>query len=721
MKTRIFGIVIIAFLAMWAIPALKPSLKTASAMQSQSYRLIAPDLVAQGEAFTARVVEVTDRGEAPLGEGDQIVFQERLLPVGSDGRITFPTFENRIGNLFLGIRVVCATGEMSASTIWHHVEVIPVRADAPTRIARAFELVPLRIEGQGLTALHRAALIGPDGRQFDLNQPVGSSLQLIYTEPAYLPEGVYRLAAWDALGNQYGAPNVSEKPGLELRLTPAPERSKVTITVRSKIEGKKSIWLSGPGQFEKRLLEVAPNEPAEVQFIPQQGENYTPDVRVLNPEEIPPLPELPRVDTKLEPVQTRYNALRNATEVIASAPVMDEQGNPAAKVKVDLALAHPAGVEYARVTTDERGTALFRHALPGSIADASLSAHVYRVLGRLWKRPDEKAASEAQPLIKISGYKFEDANGNGVWDGNPHTREATPGGEKGLQGWQITLTGFESQVIATDETGRFEFTVRVPGPYILSHQPRDGWVATTLTSVTVNPRVGVTVSDTFFGSQQLPTTNDRCAIKTELKPGPGIEAEVIAPKEVGTAKTRQVIPLIVRATDEDQLLQTCICASSGRTSSKLIDLVDSVTYQWSIEDVDWEPKAIPLPPPFKTEEISKLKVIKKLYELSVIANFEGPATLYRPPNLEVGQSLTLTIKVQIKDQNKNDKAANVRFIVTVKREDDCKYTHTVSVKTETHKGERLEITPSDCECPPQEEGRRQPAERHNGQNKGLES
>jgi Tol biopolymer transport system component len=83
-------------------------------------------------------------------------------------------------------------------------------------------------------------------------------------------------------------------------------------------------------------------------------------------------------------------------------------------------------------------------------------------------------------LGEISGWKFEDLNGNGVWDD----------GEPGLAGWPITLTGVTGQgwpVTMTavtmlddpntpeDETGWFRFTGLWPGEYHVDEEQMTPW------------------------------------------------------------------------------------------------------------------------------------------------------------------------------------------------------------------------------------------------------
>ncbi|MBI1742228.1 choice-of-anchor D domain-containing protein [Candidatus Acetothermia bacterium] len=79
-----------------------------------------------------------------------------------------------------------------------------------------------------------------------------------------------------------------------------------------------------------------------------------------------------------------------------------------------------------------------------------------------------------QQTFVISGFKFEDLNGNGIWDKDR---------EQGLDGWKITLQGPGGpRETTTKDGGRFEFMVTRPtsgeDKYTLSEESRAGWVQT---------------------------------------------------------------------------------------------------------------------------------------------------------------------------------------------------------------------------------------------------
>ncbi|HEY9610683.1 SdrD B-like domain-containing protein, partial [Allocoleopsis sp.] len=78
--------------------------------------------------------------------------------------------------------------------------------------------------------------------------------------------------------------------------------------------------------------------------------------------------------------------------------------------------------------------------------------------------------------IDISGYKWNDVNGNGVWDS----------GETGLQNWTIQLDknndGTIDATATTDSTGKYTFTNLGPGTYKVTELNQTGWTQTFGTS-----------------------------------------------------------------------------------------------------------------------------------------------------------------------------------------------------------------------------------------------
>jgi len=70
-------------------------------------------------------------------------------------------------------------------------------------------------------------------------------------------------------------------------------------------------------------------------------------------------------------------------------------------------------------------------------------------------------------MFGVSGYKFNDLNGNGKWDG----------GEPGLEGWTIKIQGSPgSYARVTDADGLYSFEHILPGNYQVREVNQEGWV-----------------------------------------------------------------------------------------------------------------------------------------------------------------------------------------------------------------------------------------------------
>lgn len=92
----------------------------------------------------------------------------------------------------------------------------------------------------------------------------------------------------------------------------------------------------------------------------------------------------------------------------------------------------------------------------------------------------------------IGGLKFNDLNGDGVWD---------PTVEPTIPGWTITLDN--GQTTTTDQSGAFSFAVSAPGSYTVAEAQVSSWVQTVPPSPgTYNLSVvaGDTISGLIFGN-----------------------------------------------------------------------------------------------------------------------------------------------------------------------------------------------------------------------------
>lgn len=104
--------------------------------------------------------------------------------------------------------------------------------------------------------------------------------------------------------------------------------------------------------------------------------------------------------------------------------------------------------------------------------------------------------TNARDTGSLSGYKWNDLNGNGVWDA----------GEPALQGWNIFLSnGMDTW---TDASGKYTFANIETGAYNVTESMPSGWINTN-TGNALNPSIHVTVvkdqtaTDVNFGNFKL--------------------------------------------------------------------------------------------------------------------------------------------------------------------------------------------------------------------------
>lgn len=98
--------------------------------------------------------------------------------------------------------------------------------------------------------------------------------------------------------------------------------------------------------------------------------------------------------------------------------------------------------------------------------------------------------------ITISGSKFNDLNGNGVWND----------GEVALSGWTIQLDkepfGSVDDTDVTDGSGNYSFTNLGPGTYRLREVNQTGWTQTTTNPLDITATSGTNVPNVNFGNHR---------------------------------------------------------------------------------------------------------------------------------------------------------------------------------------------------------------------------
>lgn len=101
----------------------------------------------------------------------------------------------------------------------------------------------------------------------------------------------------------------------------------------------------------------------------------------------------------------------------------------------------------------------------------------------------------------ISGYKFEDLDGDGSWE---------PPAEPGLDGWTITVNGPNGPASAVTgngawPSGYYEFVNLTPGSYAITEQLQPGWSPTFAPASPILLAAGGSSTDNNFGNFHGPT------------------------------------------------------------------------------------------------------------------------------------------------------------------------------------------------------------------------
>jgi uncharacterized repeat protein (TIGR01451 family) len=100
-------------------------------------------------------------------------------------------------------------------------------------------------------------------------------------------------------------------------------------------------------------------------------------------------------------------------------------------------------------------------------------------------------------IAKICGYKFYDANANGVWDD----------GEQGLSGWTIELWQGSEKIAetTTGPDGSYCFDGLDAGVYVVKEVAQQYWKCTTSSSITVELQSGEISGNNNFGNAKIVT------------------------------------------------------------------------------------------------------------------------------------------------------------------------------------------------------------------------
>ena len=122
----------------------------------------------------------------------------------------------------------------------------------------------------------------------------------------------------------------------------------------------------------------------------------------------------------------------------------------------------------------------------------------------------------------IKGAKFNDANGNGVWDNNEHT----------LPGWTITLYDGNGTTLAgaqTDQNGAYSFTDLDPGDYKVCETQKANWTRT-MPATSDCYTIALASGQTFtanFGNHAKPQVLGESTTATLVNTGGSIGANIV--------------------------------------------------------------------------------------------------------------------------------------------------------------------------------------------------
>jgi hypothetical protein len=265
-----------------------------------------------------------------------------------------------------------------------------------------------------------------------------------------------------------------------------------------------------------------------------------------------------------DPIQLRFRAdARGFGQVLATIEDINAAGQTALLYRSVVPTNRDLGLGNLRVTP------------PLGIESVRLTAEA---AADVWAR-DTCSFNVAAVATALVGYKFEDLNGNGVWEGNPAT-PWLPGNEPPVAGWAFTLSGPENRQVVTGADGRFEILVTAAGNYVLTEESRSGWRATTPTRAFVTVRLfpGEQLSTMLFGNQRtgaVPTLTPTPPAGTGTPPTP----EATSTNGPATATP----PVVACRVQVDQQPGTMNVGERADLGARVTGSSGPVSYQWTVD------------------------------------------------------------------------------------------------------------------------------------------
>ncbi|MDI6712103.1 MAG: SdrD B-like domain-containing protein [Anaerosomatales bacterium] len=186
----------------------------------------------------------------------------------------------------------------------------------------------------------------------------------------------------------------------------------------------------------------------------------------------------------------------------------------------------------------------------------------------------------------VSGHKFSDDDGNGVWDAP---------GEVGLPGWTIALYRMSSgdgmqpaavpdpapgfalyDTTVTGEGGAYSFAGLLPGTYYVAEEQQEGWTQTAAPDGTFVVTNGTALTDLDFGNQEefLPFTDTdivKSADKSTAEPG-DLVTYTLTYSNIGDG----IIESVRIVDDYDERYMTPVDTAGGTVVDGTIVWIDTV-------------------------------------------------------------------------------------------------------------------------------------------------
>ncbi len=357
-------------------------------------KVILPGLAPQGEEFTGMILERKKDDFVPAS-GGTVTLASKSFKVNPDGTFTVPAFRRETGNFQLEGTFA---NDNRTSALRVHVEIVKSRPNLPCKIAESSSIVsgmvPCRVRGTGLNNLKEAELRSTGGASYDLPKSCGSSLEKIYLpeKPGKLPPANYRFTAKDDKNRVVKSPNESVCPrvrvdGSEIKYRG--DRGEFTLNTSA------DTWIrleGGDGMItlDTRSAYTTVANPAKIGFRADGVGLYAMRAVPIPAEERDIDPKAPKTDCDCGKPSCTQDAEKGTTQIETPVAVTDPSGKPLANADVQVAVAHPGGVEYTTCHTDGGGKATAMVNVVGLVSAGDVMAHPYRIPGYDWNKPGEE-------------------------------------------------------------------------------------------------------------------------------------------------------------------------------------------------------------------------------------------------------------------------------------------------------------------------------------------